>query len=503
MVADQRSLIEDLARSNQEYIRRYEGLKLAIEAKAPNIEHDVQAGSQEDSLENNGIQTVDFNTMNIIAGVQGDPINPDPEAMLSSTEVYDVAEGLLLTHLEHYLDLLNNLLEETDEDKYAITTDSHTAMKAGIGQIYEREMRDLVLVHDLKAIRSAEEQLAPQVKRVRKRTEHAMESQDTLEGAAKTVVSSHKVMTPNTENNHLPGMSDLSLNPEASIAQHPPSRKRKATDQAPLSGSIAQQEPSTPIPAALYVQALHDFDANKETGLSFKQGDVIQVTIQSDSGWWDGVLNRVRGFIPSNFCVVITGDPPTTNLTYKHHWRPTPGTMAADLTASDLRPPAQMAIPDLGLVLPPPSPPPPRFNGYIPASDSGWAWGKDPTVGFGKSGGSESKTGNIASKSERDRSSSLQPSATGSRISDRRQNSNVRRTKVRRNESRTSLFEGGALRHRRALSVVQWNMVDDEEIPTRSSEAKYDAEKALATDGLTLEDAGSDIVDKLVKRWTK
>lgn len=46
-------------------------------------------------------------------------------------------------------------------------------------------------------------------------------------------------------------------------------------------------------------------------------------------------------------------------------------------------------------------------------------------------------------------------------------------------------------------------MVDDEEIPTRSSEAKYDAEKALATDGLTLEDADSDIVDKLVKRWTK
>ncbi len=498
MVADQRSLIEDLARSNQEYIRRYEGLKLAIEAKAPNIEHDAQAGSQEDSLEYNGIQTVDFNTMNIIAGVQGDPINPDPEAILSSTEVYDVAEGLLLTHLEHYLDLLNNLLEETDEDKYAINTDSRTAMKAGIGQIYEREMRDLVHVHDLKPIRSAEEQLAPQVKRVRKRTEHAMESQDTLDGAAKTVVSSHKVVTPNTEDNHLPGMSNLSLNPEASIAQHPPSRKRKATDQAPLSGSIAQQEPSTPIPAALYVQALHDFDANKETGLSFKEGDVIQVTIQSDSGWWDGVLNRVRGFIPSNFCVVITGDPPTTNLTYRHHWRPTPGTMAADLTASDLRPPAPMAIPNLGPVLPLPPLPPPRFSGNITASDPGWAWGNDTVVSFGKSGGSESKTGDIASNLKRERLSSLRPNAMGSRMSPQGRNSSVEK-----HQSQTSLGKGGALRPRRVSSEVELDMVDYEETSTRSSEAEYDAEEALATDGLALEDTDSDIVDKLMKRWTK
>ena len=65
-------------------------------------------------------------------------------------------------------------------------------------------------------------------------------------------------------------------------------------------GSIAS-------PPGMYVRALYDYDADDQTSLSFRQGDLIQVLTQLESGWWDGVINNVRGWFPSNYCAVVTG----------------------------------------------------------------------------------------------------------------------------------------------------------------------------------------------------
>jgi son of sevenless-like protein len=54
-----------------------------------------------------------------------------------------------------------------------------------------------------------------------------------------------------------------------------------------------------------YVRALYDYDADDRTSLSFHEGDVIEVITQLESGWWDGVINGVRGWFPSNYCQVI------------------------------------------------------------------------------------------------------------------------------------------------------------------------------------------------------
>ena len=62
-----------------------------------------------------------------------------------------------------------------------------------------------------------------------------------------------------------------------------------------------------PPPTALYVQALYDYQADDRTSLSFRQGDRIQVLTQLASGWWDGIINGVRGWFPSNYCVVVPG----------------------------------------------------------------------------------------------------------------------------------------------------------------------------------------------------
>lgn len=59
-------------------------------------------------------------------------------------------------------------------------------------------------------------------------------------------------------------------------------------------------------PGQLYVRALYDYDADDRTSLSFRQGDVIQVITQLESGWWDGVIRGVRGWFPSNYCAVVS-----------------------------------------------------------------------------------------------------------------------------------------------------------------------------------------------------
>ncbi|KAI1772475.1 ras GEF [Hypoxylon cercidicola] len=63
---------------------------------------------------------------------------------------------------------------------------------------------------------------------------------------------------------------------------------------------------STAPPGTLYVRALYDYEADDRTSLSFHEGDVIQVITQLESGWWDGVINGVRGWFPSNYCQIIT-----------------------------------------------------------------------------------------------------------------------------------------------------------------------------------------------------
>ncbi|KAK4214542.1 ras guanine nucleotide exchange factor domain-containing protein [Rhypophila decipiens] len=62
----------------------------------------------------------------------------------------------------------------------------------------------------------------------------------------------------------------------------------------------------TAPPGAMYVRALYDYEADDRTSLSFHEGDIIQVITQLESGWWDGVINGVRGWFPSNYCQIIT-----------------------------------------------------------------------------------------------------------------------------------------------------------------------------------------------------
>ncbi|KIW64734.1 hypothetical protein PV04_09647 [Phialophora macrospora] len=80
---------------------------------------------------------------------------------------------------------------------------------------------------------------------------------------------------------------------------------RRRAQQAAMSSYVASTDVPPP-PPPIFVRALYNYEADDHTSLSFRQGDIIQVLTQLESGWWDGVINDVRGWFPSNYTVEIT-----------------------------------------------------------------------------------------------------------------------------------------------------------------------------------------------------
>jgi len=52
---------------------------------------------------------------------------------------------------------------------------------------------------------------------------------------------------------------------------------------------------------SIKVRGLYDYTATCETELSFREGDLLMVTEQDDSGWWYAELNGQCGFVPNNY----------------------------------------------------------------------------------------------------------------------------------------------------------------------------------------------------------
>ena len=69
-----------------------------------------------------------------------------------------------------------------------------------------------------------------------------------------------------------------------------------------------------------HVVALHDFNSNNPTCLSFQAGQVIKVYNRDPSGWWDGELDGQRGWFPSNYvdqeAVYVSDDAHNDSYSY-------------------------------------------------------------------------------------------------------------------------------------------------------------------------------------------
>jgi len=54
-------------------------------------------------------------------------------------------------------------------------------------------------------------------------------------------------------------------------------------------------------------KALYEYQAADATELGFAVGDIITVTKQDDSGWWEGECNGKAGMFPGNFVELLSG----------------------------------------------------------------------------------------------------------------------------------------------------------------------------------------------------
>ena len=218
MIAEQRSLIEDLAHSNQEYIRKFEELKLGIENTA--VEHvddasrvgalerepsattrslpgattgkfermkfAVEGSPVQDKEHNRGLgsreltstrssQKAQTNLSNSLA----DPPNANINNMFIRTNVQtniemppvqergiptreapiEFEQEALFKQLEHYSMLIKNLLKEVDEAQYKITFKSRLRVKGGIAGLHESERQELERIWGGTALQSAEQRL--------------------------------------------------------------------------------------------------------------------------------------------------------------------------------------------------------------------------------------------------------------------------------------------------------------------------------------------------------
>ena len=219
MIAEQRSLIEDLAHSNQEYIRDFERLKLRMDAPAGDHVDDASnsrvmeresrsttrpssevptrkferinstiwgtSPQDNDNFRGHGSKELDtatrrspkaqscltrtlptppnasINNVFINTGAQANLAMPlVQERGIPTTEApMGFEQEVLFKQLEHYSMLIKNLLKEVDETQYKITFKSRLRMKGGIAGLHEGERRELEKTWGCTALQSAEQRL--------------------------------------------------------------------------------------------------------------------------------------------------------------------------------------------------------------------------------------------------------------------------------------------------------------------------------------------------------
>ena len=219
MIAEQRSLIDDLAHSNQEYIRKFERLKLGIERTsveqvdhAPNIgaiekepstttrslpraptrksermKVTVGGTSLQDKENIRGLGSRELTTATKSPPKARSPVTrslptplnakignvfidtsvqtnaampPVPRRRIAATEApLDFDQEVLFKQLQHYSMLIENLLKEVDEAQYKITFKSRLQVKGGIAGLHESERQELERIWGGTALQIAEQRL--------------------------------------------------------------------------------------------------------------------------------------------------------------------------------------------------------------------------------------------------------------------------------------------------------------------------------------------------------
>lgn len=219
VIAEQRSLIEDLAHSNQEYMHKFEKLKLGVEESTVEDMYDassIGAIEREPSTSTRSLPgALTRKSEKIKFATGGTPLEDEdnapslgsrklttarrssPKAQISATRTLatppnasinnvfintsvqtNIAmppvqergiptieapigfdQEVVFKQLEHYSMLITNLLKEVDEAQYKITFKSRLRVKGGIAGLHEGERQELEKTWGCTALQSAEQRL--------------------------------------------------------------------------------------------------------------------------------------------------------------------------------------------------------------------------------------------------------------------------------------------------------------------------------------------------------
>ena len=159
VIAEQKCLIEDLAQSNQEYILKFERLKLGIEEPARGPVDDASKGGVVEMEPRKSMSgTLIRKLKKMKFAIAGTSLQ-DKESTRGLEAPMAFGQEALFKQLEHHSMLIKNLLKEVDEAQYKITFKSRLRMKGGIAGLHEEERRELEKMWGFTALQSAEQRL--------------------------------------------------------------------------------------------------------------------------------------------------------------------------------------------------------------------------------------------------------------------------------------------------------------------------------------------------------
>ncbi|CAO3694954.1 unnamed protein product [Umbelopsis ramanniana] len=145
-------------------------------------------------------------------------------------------------------------------------------------------------------------------------------------------------------------------------------------EKPPFMGMPAKEaEPIPPAYSLTTAEALYDYQGQDHEDLSFRKGDIIEVTEFVNDDWWRGKLHGKAGLFPQNHVVKI--ENPASKAKASNQFPPPPSASPYGTAPPPASPYANPATSSLPYNYPPPPAmyQPPPAGGYAPLPPPGQA----------------------------------------------------------------------------------------------------------------------------------